>query len=604
MTSLVVREFRDDLARLQRKHRGQRELDWRALHLLALEREQLVTVQYADEKLHARIDALDAPDDVRALVHHALRWASRDEESHAVSARGVLFRRGERVLALRALLQQLGGLVAGWASAVTQHVTFARAPFARALSTLVGYAGLVAGKVPASARTSLKYRSFTEFAGFNVEAEETAALCWERIAELDQQDRELHRRVASDERKHAEVFRALSESFDANDALRPGITAESLGRRLHDVDPVFVPRSLRSGDNPLGTGADVVVREDRAASPASLLREAVVDSGLIERVLRGRGSCKVAIKTQFMMSYDRRDRSTTVDADLGAELCELFHQRGAADIAVLESRNLFDRYYAARSVDNVARYMGLRFPHARLVDASGDQVPHRFARGLGQNSVSRTWRDADVRVSLGKMRTNPSFLVHLTLANLETLGQRIEELLFADRLADTGTGLMMTLDEFPCHLAVLDASHDVADGLTGILGTAEPRHPGRVYASEDAVALDWVAVRHMGLSALPRGASCHAALDWFGDVRALTRVVGVDERIVPFTNPHQDDARIFLSALAYPVYAYLSDGGSLWMPKMDPAEFPLSADEGLVTFIARRLLRQLFRFGSPVGEWE
>ena len=225
-------------------------------------------------------------------------------------------------------------------------------------------------------------------------------------------------------------------------------------------------------------------------------------------------------------------------------------------------------------MENVARYMGLRFPHARVLDAAGDQVPHRFARGLGQNSISRAWRDADVRVSLGKMRTNPSFLVHLTLGNLETLSQRMDDLLFADRLADASAGLMMTLDGFPCHLAVLDATHDVPDGLTGILGTSEPRHPGRIYASEDAIALDWVATRHMGLSALPRGASCQASLDWFGDVRDRTRVVGVDTPITPFTSPHGDDARIFLSALAYPVYAYLSDGGSLWMPKMESRGVP------------------------------
>ena len=223
------------------------------------------------EKLHARIDALDAPDDVRALVHHALRWASRDEETHAVYARGVLFRRGERTLSVRALVQQLGGLVAGWASAVTQHVTFSRAPIARALSTLVSYIGLLAGKVPRSARKTLSYRSFAQFSAFNVEAEETAAMCWERIAELDEADAEIYRRVAADERKHAEVFRALFESFDDADALRPGITADSLATRLRDVDPVFVPRTLRSGENPLGTGAAVVVCEDRAADPAALL---------------------------------------------------------------------------------------------------------------------------------------------------------------------------------------------------------------------------------------------------------------------------------------------------------------------------------------------
>ncbi len=300
-----------------------------------------------------------------------------------------------------------------------------------------------------------------------------------------------------------------------------------------------------------------------------------------------------------MMSYDKRDRTTTVDPELIADLCELLHERGATEIVVIETGNLFDGYYAGRGVREVASYMGLRFPHATLIDAAEDQVPHRFRRGLGQSTISRAWRDADVRISLAKMRTNPSFLVHLTLANLETLGQRIDELLFADRIADAATGLMMTLDDFPCHLAILDATHDVPDGLTGILGTSRPRHPGRLYASEDALALDWVATRHMGLTTLPRGTSCRAALDWFGDLRARTTVVGTDEKIVPFTNPHADDVRIFFSMLAYPVYAYLSAGGSLWVPRMDPIAFPAKGRQGLVRSLIQRFLRAAFRFGTP-----
>lgn len=604
MTALVVREFKEDLARLRSEHAGRPEDEWRALYLLALEREQLVTVHYAGSALHERVAGLEAPKDVRSLVHHALRWAARDEDMHTVYARGVLFRRGQRSLAVRALVQQLGGLIAGWSSAVSQHVGFSQAPIARTLSMLVAYAGLIAGKVPKSARGTLSHQSFCGFAQFNEEAEETAAMCWERIAELSSEDADLCLRVAADERNHARVFRAFRETFDEDDSMRAGESADKLASTLLAIDPAFVPSVLRDDPHKLGTGADVFVSHAPGAAPSSLLRDGVDANGLLDRVLASRRTCRsVAIKTTFMMSYDHRDRTTTVDPEVIVGLCEMLRARGVEDIVFLETGNLFDRHYGRRSVHEIADYMGLRFPGARLVDATLDQVPHRFRKGLGQTSICKTWRDADVRISLAKMRTNPSFLVHLSLANLETLGQRIEEMLFADRLADSSTGLMMVLDEFPVHLSILDATRNVADGLTGVLGTSEPRHPARLYASEDALALDWVATRHMGLIELPRGTSCRTALDWFGDVRDRTNVVGEDTPIAPFINPHQDDARIFLSSLAYPVYTYLSDSGSLWMPNMDSKAFPLIRREDAFTFVARRLLRRFFRFGSPVDEW-
>jgi Domain of unknown function (DUF362) len=248
--------------------------------------------------------------------------------------------------------------------------------------------------------------------------------------------------------------------------------------------------------------------------------------------------------------------------------------------------------------------MGFDLEGCTLVDASLDQITCDYARGIGQSSICKTWANADVRISLAKMRTNPSFLVHLCSANLEALGQRIDELLFTERVADMATGLSMILDAFPCHLAILDACANVPDGLTGIMGTSEPRHPGRMYAAEDVIALDWVATRHMGLTKLPRPTSCRAALDWFGDMRPLTLIDGPDHPIAKFTSPLEGDGRILLAALAYPVYAYLSGGGNWWVPKMDPHAFPLKKPEGPFTFVIRRILRMLFQFGSPVKEWD
>jgi hypothetical protein len=90
----------------------------------------------------------------------------------------------------------------------------------------------------------------------------------------------------------------------------------------------------------------------------------------------------------------------------------------------------------------------------------------------------------------------------------------------------------------------------------------------------------------------------------FGDVRPNTVVDGIDTPLAPFTSPLEGDARVLLSMLAYPVYAYFSGGGSLWVPKMDPVAFPLTKPEAPFEFFSRRLLRRLFEFGSPVEEWD
>jgi uncharacterized protein (DUF362 family) len=606
--SPVVAEFDEELRVLRDACGGDVERELRALYLLTLEREQLVTVAYAGSALQGRVDALDAPEEIRDVVRHALFWAARDEDMHTVYARGVLFRRGENALVVRTFAQQLGGFVAGWASAVAQHVSWTQAPLSRLGAAAVSFAGLVLGKVPSSARATLSHQSFKRFCEFNVEAEKTAAMAWERLAELTPEEGSTYRRVAHDELNHSKVFAALAAAFDDDDRLVPGTTATSLNERLREADPVFVPRRYRGGDNPLGTAAPVFVRAAEAPGrdaidPVALFRDAVrsIEDGVRAR-LASRGH--VAMKVDFMMTYDARDRTTAIDRELLAGVVAWLRELGAREITLLETGNLFDRHFRNRSVAEVADYLGLDLADVRLVDAAQDLVAHRFTRGLGQESVCATWRDADLRISFAKLRTNPAFLAHASLANMQTLGQRIDDLLFADRVADACTGLMMILDEFPCHLAILDAARDVADDVTGILGTHAPRQPGRIYVAEDALALDWVVLRHLGLKNLPRPAPAQAALDWFGDVRDRLVVDGVDAPITPFVTGHTDDLRILLTSLAYPVYAYFSAGGSLWVPRMDPARFPLARREDAFTYVLRRILRQVFRFGSPTGEWE
>lgn len=604
----MVREMEAHLEAIRVASRGNLGREVEALFLLALEREQLAAIGYGGDGVRARVARLDADGATREVVAYALRWASRDERTHAVLAHGLLVRAGRRRLAFARLAATLGGLIGGWATAVVTHTTRRRAPFSRLAARVIVMLGRVAGKVPETAAKALESgSSFASFCAFQVGAERTAILSWDHLARLLERDPKLAplaptaARIAADERKHERVLEVLRQAFDENDALRPGWDEVRLATSLRAIDPAFV-RGASRRDRPgaVGSGGVVAVREDpraRDADPEALramLRATLEAAGL---ELEALGS--VAIKAEFMFAYDRRDPSSHVDLTLADELARLLREHGATDVAVIEAPNHFDRFFGGRSVPEVARYLGFESTHYRIVDAASDQVAHTYARGLGQNTICRTWRDADTRIVLAKMRTHPSLLVHLSVGALESLGKRLEELLFQDREADATSSSMMFVDAFPPDVALLDATHHVPDGLTGILGDPHPCHPGRLYAARDPIALDLVAARHMGITRLPSENPVALAVDWFDDPTAHTHVDGPDTPIEGLLSPHRNDFTVLLSALAYPVYVYMGERGNLWVPRMDPSAFPPSRRATLLEWSIRPLLRALFGFGKP-----
>lgn len=121
---------------------------------------------------------------MREIIRHALIWVWKDEEMHTISIRGAILRLGGWRLRRQALATQLAGGLGGWASSVLQHSRWRRAPVSRSLATLVTFLGRLVGKVPADVRRHLQYGPFRGFCAFNVDAEKTAAVCWQRIAEL------------------------------------------------------------------------------------------------------------------------------------------------------------------------------------------------------------------------------------------------------------------------------------------------------------------------------------------------------------------------------------------------------------------------------------
>jgi hypothetical protein len=191
------------------------------------------------------------------------------------------------------------------------------------------------------------------------------------------------------------------------------------------------------------------------------------------------------------------------------------------------------------------------------------------------------------------MRSHPVDMVSLTLGNLEWVGGRCDEYLFAERKAQRETALMMLLDEFPPHFALLDGYDEAADGLAGVMGCPRPPAPRRLYAAADALALDLVAARHLGLKDPHRSRQLQAACQWFGDPTGRTRLAGPDEPVAGWRSPYHSEVSALLSFFAYPVYQFGSGRGTLFVPEMDEAAFPPICPPGRGLRLVRRCLQAL-----------
>jgi hypothetical protein len=584
------------------------------LLLMALEREEIVSMAYRQASIAARLRSMPLPEDVRRLIEHAVVWLWKDEEMHAVYARGALLRLGGLPTKLRALTQQMGGIVGGWATSVLHHTSWASAPVSRLGAQLVMLAGRAAGKVPREVGREMRHLPFREFCLHNAELEKASWLSWDNLALLAERQgmmpemlTDFHR-VAEDEIRHKRVFEAIADALTPEDQLAPGASTAALAARIAEVGSHFLPHELRPlGESPIGSGGRVwSVLGHAAETPRSVLRRTLVESGLAE-VLRQRAvvlgksvaDLRVIVKTCFMLGYDRRDLSPVVEPGLIQELVDFLRAAGCTQISVAENRNLYDQFVAGRSVREVAHYFGLEPAGFDLVDLSEDQQPHSYRRGIGQTTVAASWRDADFRLSFGKVRSHPIELALLGLGSLEAVGGRTDQFLFAERQASRYTALMMILTDFPAHFSVLDCFADVPDGVTGMMGCPRPKQPRRFYAGADVLAVDGVVGRHLGWRSPEESPLVRAASHWFGGWPDHVEVIGSDERIGGWRGPYCNEWSALLALLAAPAYVWGSGRGSLFLPLMDEAAFPPRRRAGFLLRNVRRMVRGLLGLGLP-----
>ena len=144
----VFDEFQKQLAAWDRKYRGRPKDHLIRLCLLALEREEIVTISYREESIAARLAKMPLASDIRRAIQHALLWAWKDEEMHAIYIRGAIFRLGSRRLRATAFAKQIAGAIGGWSTAVIHHLRWREAPVSRTLASALTHLGSLTGQVP------------------------------------------------------------------------------------------------------------------------------------------------------------------------------------------------------------------------------------------------------------------------------------------------------------------------------------------------------------------------------------------------------------------------------------------------------------------------
>jgi hypothetical protein len=386
---LVYEELVTTLAGWRKKYAAQPQQEILSLLLLALEREQLVTVGYRESALQERLANLNIPQEIHDIIRQALLWTWQDEEMHAVYVRGALLRVGRYGLALNAVTRQIMGGLGGWTGAVQQHLPWKRAPLVRLLAAGIMTMGVMMGAVPKAVRRHLHYGSFRDYCLFNVDAERTAALCFNRLNELLTTHALFPHamvvdlmKIQADEERHEQLFAVLAEVFTDGDEIIAGVTAASLAERLAKIDLNFLPRIWRpQTENVLGSMAPVTVIEINPppADPTVILHTALIEAQ-VATLLINRASLlnksvtdlRVAIKPSFMFAYHRNDPSPITDPRLVIALAKWFRGFGVTDIAVLESPSVYSHFFMNRSVAELATYVGMESPDFRVIDMASD----------------------------------------------------------------------------------------------------------------------------------------------------------------------------------------------------------------------------------------
>jgi uncharacterized protein (DUF362 family) len=263
---------------------------------------------------------------------------------------------------------------------------------------------------------------------------------------------------------------------------------------------------------------------------------------ILERKWKGSGKKKedflIAVKPNFMMTYNKIDESTYTDPELVEHLLNELHKGGYTRLALVESRNTYGLYFEKRAVKDVAEYVGYQGKNYEICDLTEKEEMKEFDYGgpLGRHFVGRTWRDAGFRISFAKNKTHSFCYYTLTLKNIYGTLPLENKLLEYHKKREFDWPTIETLKHFPVHYGIIDAFLS-ADGPMGVISDVRPNKTKTVIGGEKLVAVDWVGAQKMGLNPL-KSRFMKIAVHEFGSPEDKIELSGDDTPYRPWKNVH------------------------------------------------------------------
>lgn len=604
----IYDEFINELHKIATEYRGQpaRELD--RLLQLALEREELVTTAYRASFLRQNIDRLQVDDDLKAIFRQAFIWIWKDEDMHTVYTRGALLKTGSYAHKIKTFISQIQGFIGGWSGSIVQHLSWKQAPVSLALAKLILSFGKISGKIPKEIRNELKHGTFKNFCAFNMDAENTAKVCWERIIALAKQDSRFNeehvndfQRIIFDETRHERVFRIIFDCLTQADALIQGITKEDVITQLSAVSDYFLPSNFRpKTDHPVGRGDRVWVSQNKSTTNKyDFFIEELQKTDLVSQLTQRAKSknlpienLEIVVKVSFSMGYNQEDLSPIADAVLIKRFAEYLYQQGFRTVRVIDIDSIYTNFYNNRSVAELARYFQFGSSYYKIINATEELEEHVFTRGIGNYQVSKSWKHADFRINFAKIKSHPTEMVLSSISNLEWLTGSAKEFVFVDRVVNRETTTCMLLDDFPPDFTVVEAYDLVPIGILGVMGCKKPINPKRFYFGTDTLSVDLTIAKHLKIDPIPEKSSLRNTLYWFGIEKLEYTIDGEDRAVEEWVSPTKNYFWAFLGLISLPVYQLLSNKGELFVPKMDTKNFPPRKRGGVISllrFINRKI---------------
>ena len=335
---------------------------------------------------------------------------------------------------------------------------------------------------------------------------------------------------------------------------------------------------------------------------------------------KSKGEFSIIIKVHLIPMLRRDEVGVYTDPTLVLHLINRIMEAGWTNVTVAEGRNSFGNWFGGRGVARVAARAGYIeeeevpiegksppkvFGHVlvnkqlmpfNLVDLSHELVEHDFAPDLlGKHPVSRLWRDADYRITFGKLKTHFSDRYALNIFNISLALPMEDRLMMYPTQKAAAKAVTALLEAFPVHFSFIDGI-TAADGVIGLVRRPRSRTPGIIIAGQSLLATESLAAQMMGIDPF-ESVYTRMASERLGGMTPY-KVIGDVVLLNPWRN-----VRSALVGLATTIMERFPKFANLYLPlsvgRIDPCFPPKGTPEEL-----KRRKRLAWLSGArPLGVW-